>query len=251
MADGSFVMPPEVYEATIDWPNRLAYEGPFYRQLFERVGVRRVLDNACGTGNHAALFHSWGLDVEGADISEAMIRHCRTRYGQPDGLRWVVRGFDQPAEPAASFDAVVCPGNSLALARDTDAVIRAVHRMVQAVRPGGAVVIHLLNLWHVPEGPTHWMKCQGLGEVAAGRIAIKGIHRCGPRGYADFIILNPVGPAGAEMAAESICFWGLEASDLRTMALQAGASRVECFGSFTQNPYERPVSQELVFVAIR
>ena len=29
----------DVYEAMIDWPQRLANEGPFYRRCFERVGA--------------------------------------------------------------------------------------------------------------------------------------------------------------------------------------------------------------------
>ena len=63
----------DVYEAMIDWPKRLANEGPFYRRCFERVGVRCVADVACGTGHHAAMFHSWNLRVEGSDLSPRMI----------------------------------------------------------------------------------------------------------------------------------------------------------------------------------
>jgi hypothetical protein len=60
------------------------------------------------------MFHSWGLEVEGADVSPAMIARCRQQFGEPGTLRWTVRGFEEPA-PAA-VDAVVCLGNSLALA---------------------------------------------------------------------------------------------------------------------------------------
>ena len=35
---------PERYDVLVDWPQRLAYEGPFYRHLFEAGGARRVLD---------------------------------------------------------------------------------------------------------------------------------------------------------------------------------------------------------------
>ena len=86
----------DIYEAMIDWPKRLAHEGPFYRRLFERIGVRSAIDVACGTGHHAAMFHSWGLRVEGADLSPAMIDRARNSFGQPASLQWTVRGFDQP-----------------------------------------------------------------------------------------------------------------------------------------------------------
>ena len=86
----------DVYEAMIDWPRRLANDGPFFQGLFEELGVRRVADVACGTGHHAAMFHSWGLLVEGADISPNMIERARRNFGEPDGLTWSVRGFEQP-----------------------------------------------------------------------------------------------------------------------------------------------------------
>ena len=112
----------DIYDAMIDWPKRLAHEGPFYRQLFERHGVRSVIDVACGTGRHAAMFRSWDLRVEGADISPAMIDRARAAFGEPAGLRWAVRGFDEPIAPAEPFDAAVCVGNSLPLAADMETV---------------------------------------------------------------------------------------------------------------------------------
>ena len=63
----------DIYDAMIDWPKRLAHEGSFYRRVFEQHDVRSVVDVACGTGRHAAMFHSWGLRVEAADLSPAMI----------------------------------------------------------------------------------------------------------------------------------------------------------------------------------
>jgi ubiquinone/menaquinone biosynthesis C-methylase UbiE len=103
MAHETFDDLADIYETTIDWTRRLGNEEAFYRELFDRVGARIVLDAACGTGHHAAMFCSWGMRVEGADISEAMIRRCRQRYGESGDLRWVVRGFDEPIAPPEGF----------------------------------------------------------------------------------------------------------------------------------------------------
>ena len=80
MSEDVFSDVADIYEAMIDWQKRLASEGPFYRRLFDRVGVHSVLDVACGTGRHAAMFHSWGLRVEGADISANMIERARRPF---------------------------------------------------------------------------------------------------------------------------------------------------------------------------
>ena len=158
----------DIYDAMIDWPKRLAHEGPFYRRLFERIDAHSVVDVACGTGRHAAMFHSWGLRVEAADISPAMIDRAKAAFGQPSGLRWVVRGFDEPVTPAGGFDAAVCVGNSLALAPDQATAEKAIRQMLAAVRPGGVLVVQLLNLWRLPDGPCVWQKCQRLSPLPLG-----------------------------------------------------------------------------------
>ena len=142
----------ELYDGLVDWSKRLDREGPFYRRLFERYEVGSVLDVACGTGHHADMFHSWGLVVEGSDISEAMIAYCRDRFGESDRLGWAVRSFDESHPRPGSFDAAVCVGNSLGLAGDYKTVQKTIAALLGAVRPGGLCFIHVLNLWRLPEG---------------------------------------------------------------------------------------------------
>ena len=117
MANPSFDDLTDIYESMIDWPKRLDHESSFYRRWFASAGVHSVVHVACGTGRHAAMFHAWALRVEGADISPKMIDRARATFGEPAGLRWVVRGFDRPIEPPQPFDAALCVGNSLARAR--------------------------------------------------------------------------------------------------------------------------------------
>ena len=238
----------DVYEAMIDWPKRLAHEEPFYRQLFERIGARSVVDVACGTGRHAARFRSWGMRVEGADLSPQMIQRARQAFGESDELRWVVRSFDQPIQPAQAFDAAICVGNSLALAPDRDTVNRAIGQMLAAVRPGGAVVVHVLNLWHLPDGPCVWQKSVRTRLARGEVLIVKGVHRCGGRGYVEVVVteLNT-----GRMQSESAAFWGLEADELARMARQSGAAQCHLFGSYLQEPYDRQQSQDLILLAER
>jgi SAM-dependent methyltransferase len=246
----------DAYEAMIDWPRRLANEEGFYRRLFEQVAARRVLDAACGTGRHAALFHSWGLAVEGADLSPAMIERCRRQFGESQGLSWAVRGFDQPHPEAAGFDAAICTGNSLALAGSREVAAEAVRAMVHAVRPGGALAIQVLNLWRLADGPANWQKCVRAALPEGDCLIVKGVRRTGQSGYVDLIVARlaspaPISPTTPHMRSECVPFLGFEAGELERMLAEAGAVRVELFGSYQRQPYDRERSVDLIAVGQR
>jgi len=238
----------DVYESLVNWPQRLAREEPFYRRLFAEHQVRRVLDTACGTGHHAAMFHRWGLAVEAADVSPAMIDQARRRHGEGPDLRWVVRSFDQPSGAEGTFDAAICAGNSLALAADQRTVQRALEQMLAAVRPGGVIVVHLLNLWRLADGPCVWQKCQP-GRVAGNEVLIlKGVHRSGERGFVDLLVAGL--PSGTLLHSESVPLLGLEAGELESLVRAAGAARCELFGDYQGEPYQRGTSVDLILVAL-
>jgi SAM-dependent methyltransferase len=238
---------PNVFEELVDWPKRLANEAPFYRRLFEHVGVGSVVDVACGTGRHAAMFHSWNLQVEGADVSPQMIELVRHNFGEPPGLRWVVRSFDAAIEPAASFDAAICVGNSLALAPDLSVVKRAIQQMLSAVRSGGVVVVHVLNLWHLPEGPCVWHKDKRITLPQGEAFIARGVHRCGRQGYVEWIVADLSG--AVPMRGETAQLLGLDAAELERMARHAGAAKVSLFGGYQGQPYDRQQSVDLLLVA--
>jgi SAM-dependent methyltransferase len=237
----------DVYESMINWPKRLANEEPFYRRWFARIGARSVLDAACGTGRHAAMFHSWGLQVEGADVSPAMIARARTLFGEPQGLRWTERGFETPPAPREPFDAAVCVGNSLALAADPIAVHAAVSHMLSAVRPGGIAIVQVLNLWRMDDGPCVWQKCLRTTLPQGESLILKGVHRCGPRGFVDLAVAGL--PGGALVHSESVPFLGFEAGELGQMALHCGARQLAFFGGYQDQPYDRQKSPDLILVA--
>jgi SAM-dependent methyltransferase len=240
----------DVYEAMIDWPKRLAHEGPFYHRLFEQHDVHSVVDTACGVGRHASLFHSWEFRVEGADISAPMVERARTKFGEPAGLCWTVRGFDQPIGPANSFDAALCIGNSLPLAADMATVGRAIEQMLSAVRSGGLLVIHILNLWRLPDGPCVWQKCCRRSLPQGDVLIVKGIHRSAARGYVELIVAK-VDNEDTPLQTESVPFLGLESSELETIARAAGAADIQFFGGYQNQPYNRPTSVDLVMVAVK
>jgi len=235
------------YDSLIDWPKRLANEGPFFKRLFAEAGMHTVLDAACGTGHHAAMFRGWGLTVEGADLSPAMIARCRERFGENEGLSWAVRSFTDARDTMPSVDAVVCIGNSLALVDDLTGMHRAVRAMIAKLRPGGIGIFQVLNLWRIPEGPTIWQKCESRPSVGGHRVVLKGLHRVAGRGYVDLIDLR-LTPGGLVKRFDAPSFIGLEAAELSHAIQKGGGSAIQLLGGYGAEPYDREKSADLMCV---
>lgn len=238
----------DIYDALIDWPKRLGNETPFYRQLFERVGARRVLDAACGSGRHAEMFHSWGMEVEGADLSAEMLAKARNRCGEPAGLRWVRRAFDAPVE-GAKFDVAICVGNSLALAPDHDTLNRAVVAMLGALRPGGALVVQVLNIWPLPNGPAVWQMAKKLKLPNREVNVLKGVRRTGDEGHVELVLSDP--ETGQLLKSQSVPFLGLTSPQMTAAAELAGATAIHLFGGYRGQPYDAESSADLMMIATR
>jgi len=236
-----------VYDHLIDWPSRLEREGKYFRPLFERFAVESVLDAACGTGRHAAMFHSWGLRVEGADVDPVMIEKAREAFGEPPGLTWAVRGYDEPVPAAGSFDAALCIGNSLSLADSPAAAGRAVAEMLAAVKEGGFLLVQVLNHWRLKEGPCIWQKCMRIADPGGDAFAVKGMHRQGSRTFIEILVLPVTG--ACELKRSSFTLINLEAGELEESARAAGAKTVEIFGGYGEKPYDRETSVDLVMIA--
>jgi SAM-dependent methyltransferase len=250
MSDTQFDDLTDVYEAMIDWPKRLGAEAGFFRPLFERLKVQRVADVACGTGQHAAMFHSWGLEVHASDISENMIARARQTFGQREGLHWRVQSFEQPPGPANSFDAVVCIGNSLALAPDLASAEHALRQMLGATRPGGVVVVHILNIWKLPPGPCVWQKCIRKMLANGPSLIIKGVHRSEQNAFAELLVIGDQ-PGNPPVRSHSIRFLGLHAEQLTATARAADAADVALFGGHQHQPYNPADSADLIVVAMK
>ncbi|MCZ7542154.1 MAG: class I SAM-dependent methyltransferase [Anaerolineae bacterium] len=157
------------YDRFVDWPARLAYEMPFIEAQLAAVSARRVLDTACGTGQHALALAARGYDVVGADVSEGMVARAREHAAaSPYRARFEVAGFGAlAARVGRGFDALLCLGNSLPHALTDAALHEALADFAAALRPGGLLLIQNRNFDAVMAARARWMPPQAHREARA------------------------------------------------------------------------------------
>jgi SAM-dependent methyltransferase len=189
-----------------------------------------------------------GLEVEGSDISSNMIERAKATFGEPHGLRWAVRGFNEPPEPG-SFDAVICIGNSLALAADPAAAAGALRQMFSATRSGSMVNVHVLYLWKFPSGPCVWQKLTRGEPAQAASFILKGVHRCLDEGYVELVV-GTVDVNEPPIRARSIRFLGMHVAELELVS-QESAADVLFFGDHQCRAYDADNSADLIMVAFK
>jgi SAM-dependent methyltransferase len=134
------------YDRFVNWEGRLQHELPFFERLFERHGVRSVLDAACGTGHHAIALVQRGYRVVGTDLSLEMVERARQNAAAAGvDARFEVVGLGDAAGLEEQFDAAICLGNSLPHLLTGDAVSTALADFAAVLRPGGLLVLQNRN----------------------------------------------------------------------------------------------------------
>jgi SAM-dependent methyltransferase len=240
----------EGYDTVIDWNARLGREAPFYRDTFARHNVRSLLDTACGTGEHAARFASWGLEVAAADISAKMIAVCRRKYaGRP--IEWVQAGFGETfGALSRSFDAVTCLGNSWPHVLTEEDARRAAEDFARLTKPSGVLIIQQLNYAAMRLRGERLMGPQA--RMVDGRetlfLRILDLDR-DPIRFTMVKLTREADGWTREDWQTAHRAWTQD--EMESLLRSAGFAAVEFLGDFTSRPFEASSSDQMIVVARR
>jgi SAM-dependent methyltransferase len=154
------------YDRFVNWENRLAFEMPFLLKQLEGVTPQpgaplRILDAACGTGQHVIALAKKGLDVTGADLSSEMIAVARANASAAGlDLRFELVGFGSltKAFGAGSFSAILCLGNSLPHLLTSADLADALQDFSSCLSPGGSLIIQNRNFDAILASRSRWME---------------------------------------------------------------------------------------------
>lgn len=222
----------------------LGDEKAFFQNLFDKNGVKTVLDCACGTGQHLYMLSEMGLDVSGSDYSQAMIDVAENnlkKYKKVIPLyqcdfRYLER------KHKGLFDTVVCLTNSLPHLHTDDDIIKALKSMKNRLKENGFLIL--------TSGTTHFTLSLPAIEVVINR---EDFSRIFIKEHDDkFQTIHVLDLLHSESRTESnqydIVYRILLDDDYKRLLSAAGFDDIQIYGDYDMNDYNEK-SRRLIVVA--
>jgi glycine/sarcosine N-methyltransferase len=219
----------------------------FFAELFARHQVQTVLDCACGTGRHLHLLHLLGCQVSGSDLSPSMLEQARLNLAEL-GLEIPLSQADYrelPRHHDQTFDAVVCLSSSILHMPDDEQALRALRSMRGVLRPHGILVL--------TQGTTdrQWQEkprfLVATNTPSFTRVFVIDYEGEGAR-YNIVDLYHS--EERNELQTWSVTYTRiLLRDDQERLLTAAGFARVDFYGSFGFEPYDKRTSRRLIAVA--
>lgn len=242
------VAPAADYDEFVNWDKRLANEGPFFRDLFEREGVSRVIDVGAGSARHSIMFASWGLEVVAVDPDESMLAQAHANAQRFAGdiaaaggsLTIVQGGFGELHRLGiAAADAVTCTGNALPHVEGRDGLTETLADFASVLVPGGVLVLHLLNHERLLDKQPR-VVAPKVVETADGstKVFVRLIDYAHSGEYLDFDFVTLVRDSDGvwDLSSRRSSHTAIPISLLSSELPCAGFGRVEAFGGHDRRP---------------
>jgi SAM-dependent methyltransferase len=247
------------YDRFVNWERRLAYELPFIEAQLQAAGARRVLDVACGTGQHALALARRGYEVVGADLSAAMIERARENgaaLGDAAGqASFVVAGFGELSGAGdvlgGELDALVCLGSSLPHVLTEADLLATLVDWHSVLRPGGLALVQNRNMDAVLARRDRWMPVQQRAAGDREWLFLRFYDFDGDGLTFNVVILERSAGEGwrQRMDATRLAPWRRE--QLVAAFSQAGFGEIASYGDMTGGAFDELSSGNLVLTARR
>jgi glycine/sarcosine N-methyltransferase len=242
------------YDRFVNWPERLSAELPFIERQLEAVQARRVLDAACGTGQHAIALAGRGYELAGADLSAGMIERAQSNATAAGvKVRWQAAGFGElRSELGNDFDAVLCLGNSLPHVLTVDDLSVTLSDFAACLRPGGLLLIQNRNFDRVLAGQERWMQSQAHREGQQEWLFLR-FYDFQPQGTLLFTVVTLYRDGTDEWAQREVSthLWPQQQHEVTAALDAAGYDNITCYGDMSGAPFDAKESPNLVVRAQR
>lgn len=167
------------YAHEYDWITNAAQREPHHARevaaIIDRFNPRSVLDAGCATGLTTKLFAEKGVRAVGLDRSKAILKQAKLKYGDrglPISFRYGM--FEKlPKSMSRSCDLVVCLANSISGVGSLANLTKSLRGFREVLKPGGTLVLQMLNYAAVKEGVAMPIKATEHDGVVYARYSIR------------------------------------------------------------------------------
>ena len=217
----------------------------------------RLLDLACGTGNHSHALAALGHQVVGIDLDGAMIQKARDKQTAA-GNAQPAAGNAQPAagnaQPAAGPEArfhvadmcqikplfgagetlhlIYCLGNSLVHLNGEREIAGVLKDSFDLLEPRGRLVVQIVNYDRIL-----MEKIVELPPIESKEKELVFLRRYDWRPGSSKVHFKTELKVGGRSIGNSIPLFILKSSVLLNLFAEAGFQEIELFGSFKEDPY--------------
>ncbi len=243
------------YRRLIAWPARIRREWPLLEAVLGSGPTRRVLELACGPGQHARALADAGFEVVAVDRSEAMLA-AATEEPVPPNLTFVrgdMTAVDHLVE--GPFGAALCLGNSLPHLRDEAALAAFAGSLGRVLAPGAPLLLQILNYDRIHDQRVRFLPVS-FRPHDEGELVFLRLMDPRPDGtvwfYPSTLVLRPgTDPPLVLERSREVRLRGWRRAEV-VAALAAGGLEVEReLGGFDGAGFAAAASQDLVLVARR
>lgn len=209
----------------------------FFKDKFESLGVSRVLDVACGTGEYTRAFVEWGIGSVGIDLDQSMIDQAKEEQQhtivKADYLRADM--INLPFEDA-SFDACVCIGNSFVHLLQEAQRLQAIREMFRILKPEGILILQTVNYdrilqERIPQLPT-------INNDKVG-LAFERYYNFREDGFLDFMTVLRIQDNNqpARVIQNTVPLYPLTKDEMLKLLKETGFSDIKTWSGFSNSPW--------------
>lgn len=210
----------------------------FFKQVFQDLGVGRVLDLACGSGNYSLEFARWGLSVVGIDMEMEMIRLAREKARRENlDVEFQTGDMRNLEDVSGKFDAVICIGNSLVHLLNEKDLLTSLEQMKTKLYHGGTLILQTVNYDRILKG--NITQLPDIRNTKSGIIFTRQ-YDFRPDNLIDFkttLIKNESDGSQRSLGHGTVPLRPITRPELESLVQRAGFEDTVVFGGFNGKPH--------------
>lgn len=236
------------YYDRIYWWKDYSQEVDFLLEVLRRYGVKgkRVLEVACGTGNHTKLLVSRGYRITGVDMSDDVLAIARKKVGcHATFVRGDMRNLDQVVE--GTYDAAICLFSAISYNKTMSDLKRSLQGLFDHTKKGGVAVF---DTNFTNKGFIDGYRGEDIfddGETMGARLSIS--KRRGKVGEINFSYLIKDGPKTVMLRNDTHRLGLFDLQDFRKAMREVGFERIGLYADWKfRKDGKRNVFRDTIFV---